>query len=742
MSSTFSLKIPADIARTTLTAIRSLPGSKYNEETKCWVLRSVDIDVVANYLRDTHPLLAELLNTSPRFEKSRQYMEKLLDSFELSHATSADIDLYQPPGLALYPFQKAGVLFGMDKSRGGVLIADQMGCVSGKTMVSLQRNKTTNIVSVSKLYTMFHNLQNSGSDPTFHIRCLKDDHFGPWPMRDIIYTGVKDVIRLRTKSGKFLVATSDHKIRVKEGWAELGQLKVGDTIIVNGAGVCVKCGQKKTDIITYSHAKYKGYCRSCMYAQRDWDNMQEGKEIIMVPMEDEVLSLQSGGKTDVYDIVMEDPYRNFIANGIVVHNCGKTPQALSIINNLGIKTALIVCPNIAKINWWREAKKWLDRHEWINLITAENKYSIGEAGEGVISIINYNILPKYVDRLAKIKYECIIADEAHFIKNERTDRAKAVYKISKHIPKKIALTGTPMSNGRPIDLWGIIHWLDPKTWIRKLDFELRYCNAHRGYWGWENTGASNLEELQTILRSTLMIRRLKKDVLNELPPKQRTVIEIPADKRSAFIVALREEDKYKGEVERMLAKAKAAPSPNDYLSIMKELSSQMDKLSKSRKELALAKMPEVISFVQTIVDEGEKVIVFAHHREVTEGIYKHFKPYSRIAIGGDDPKTRQQGIDDFQKDPEVKVWVGSFLAAGTAINLTAAHTIVMAELMYDPASMDQAEDRGHRIGQTNAVQIYYMVLEKSIDSRIAELLVSKMDMITEALDDRSALEKY
>lgn len=552
MSDTFTLKIPTDIARTTSMAIRSLPNAYFNSVTGRWTFRSLDIEILANHLRGTHPLLADLLNSSPRFESARNHIEKLVESIVLSHATDIDIDLYTPPGLSLYPFQKVGVHFGMDKDKSGVLIADQMGC-------------------------------------------------------------------------------------------------------------------------------------------------------------------------------------------------GKSPQALSIINNLGIKTTLIVCPNVAKVNWLRESKKWLDKQNWIHIISAENKLSISEAGKGVVSIINYNMLPKYADRLSKVPFECIIADEAHFIKNEKSARSKAVYSVAKKIPKKIALTGTPMSNGRPIDLWGIISWLDPKTWLRKHDFELRYCAGKMGYWGWENTGSSNESELQSILRSTIMIRRLKKDVLQELPAKQRTIIEIPKDKNYIFLSALKKEDKYKNQVERLLQKAQDANSPQEYLDIMRSFSLSFEsdqEMAKIRKETALAKLPEVLSFIQSIVEQGEKVVVFSHHRDVTTAVYNHFKPYSRIAIGGDNPKDRQQGIDDFQKKEDVSVWVGSFTAAGTAITLTAASIVVMAELMYDPASMDQAEDRLHRIGQVNSVQVYYLVLEGSIDARIAELIVSKMDMIAKVLDGENSQDNF
>ena len=727
MSSTFRFRFPKDIPRETYNKIRGY--SSYDGDS--WVFNSIELQTLAEDLRPSHPIMAHLLLTSPRFEPARQYVEGLLDTIELSRATTTDFKIEEPEGYSLWPFQRVGVQFAMDKDRPGVLIADQMGCIAGATEIKYQRCKGTSTCTVSQLYSLFHRLKNDDDHHAFRVRCLKDDYFGPWPIQNVVYSGQKQTLQLLLESGKFLVATPDHEILTPSGFVRLDSLEPGDLVVTNGVPSCRKCGST-VSIVTYEHAKHRGMCR--------------GREIVMVPDQERVVGVYPSKVVDTYDIMMKDPYRNFVANGIVIHNCGKTPQALSTVHNLRMTTGLIVCPNIAKINWYREARRWLPDQDWIQILSSDTPEVVGQIGRGVVVITNYEALVKYKDRIKRHKWEYIISDEAHFIKNEKSQRSKAVYEIGKRIDKKICLTGTPMSNGQPIDLWGIIHWIDPSTWPKKREFQMRYCGPERDYWaygGYSFTGSSNESELQTILRSTTMIRRLKKDVLKDLPPKIRTVVEIPRDKRSIFTQALKAEKQHSDDIDRLLHRAEQARSPAEFIKVMNSFSFRNEmELNKVRLDTAKAKLPDVIRFIEGLVSEGEKVVVFAHHREITQGIHHHFGRKSRMVIGGVEGRERQEAIDDFDQRDDVRVWVGSYLAGGIAINLTAATTVVAAELMYDPGSMDQAEDRCHRIGQMKSVNVYYCVLEQSIDAKIAQMIVKKMDVTKMVLDGEGAHDQF
>ncbi|MDD5719965.1 MAG: SNF2-related protein, partial [Candidatus Krumholzibacteria bacterium] len=213
---------------------------------------------------------------------------------------------------------------------------------------------------------------------------------------------------------------------------------------------------------------------------------------------------------------------------------GKTIQALGVINALDIRRVLIVCPASLRINWAREARKWLCRRREICIVNEKNTVLAGAE----IVICNYDRVWDYWDRLAAVHWDLLIGDEAHYLKNPKSQRAKASLggmiktalgnKRKRGIAASAArlrlLTGTPILN-KPIELYPLLKALDRERWGQAwLWYATRYCAATRQRVGrdkevWDTSGASNLDELQRILRGTVMIRRRKMDVLKDLPPK-------------------------------------------------------------------------------------------------------------------------------------------------------------------------------------------------------------------------------
>ncbi len=141
-----------------------------------------------------------------------------------------------------------------------------------------------------------------------------------------------------------------------------------------------------------------------------------------------------------------------------------------------------------------------------------------------------------------------------------------------------------------------------------------------------------------------------------------------------------------------------------------------------------------MEFIENVLENEDKVIVFAHHLEVLHEIYEHFKDKAVILTGESSLKERDEAIQKFQNDPNIRVFVGSIRAAGTGITLTASSTVVFAELDWTPAVMTQAEDRAHRIGQTSEVSIYHIVIDNSIDAYIAEKLIEKQEYMDALLE--------
>lgn len=427
---------------------------------------------------------------------------------------------------------------------------------------------------------------------------------------------------------------------------------------------------------------------------------------------------------------------------------GKTPQSIGVINLTKPKTVLIICPATLKLNWQKELRRWLVDVYRIHVLNSGETFPT----QPEIVIINYDICAKYQDYIRAIEWDLFIADEAHYMKNPKAQRTVAILGKGKREPgvqakRKILLTGTPITN-RPIEIFPLVSYLWPAVFNNFFYFGKRYCNARSNGYGWDFSGADNLDELQNLLRSSGMIRRLKKDVLKELPPKTRQVVVIPSDTVSSLINKERQKSElFEEEIKRLKKAIKAAKAQKDedsYKNAVAGLrhtySIAFEEMAAVRKELAIAKIPFVIEYAQNMVDEGEKVVVMAHHRDVVDAIQEHFGLIGVKLYGGMKQEEKQGNVDRFQSDPSCKVFIGSISAAGVGITLTAASKMIFAELDWTPANMLQAEDRIHRIGQEENALIQQLVFDGSLDAKMAETLVYKMGIIEQALDRMEADE--
>jgi SWI/SNF-related matrix-associated actin-dependent regulator 1 of chromatin subfamily A len=433
---------------------------------------------------------------------------------------------------------------------------------------------------------------------------------------------------------------------------------------------------------------------------------------------------------------------------------GKTIQAVGVINaSPDAKRILVICPASLRLNWARELSKWLVTPRAICVIeSGKTKWPASPE----IVIVNYDLLKKFRKELRLAQWCIVIADECHAIKNSKAQRTKEIvgYRPKDKdkegwsaIPaaRRIFLTGTPIVN-RPVELWPIINFLDPGSWRNFFSYAKQYCGAVHNGFGWDFGGASNLQELQDRLRETVMVRRLKADVLTELPPKRRQVLPVPANGAEACIAAERaaearhEQALIAAQVAAQLAKA--AESDADYdaaVAKLRDLSNAaFAEISQMRHDTALAKAPYV---VEHVLAASGKVVVFAHHRDVIQALRDGLEaehPRSVVTLTGEDSmQSRQDAVDRFQSDEECRYFIGSIRAAGVGLTLTASSHVVFGELDWTPGAMSQAEDRCHRIGQTNSVLIQHIVLDGSIDARLANTLVSKQTVIDCALDKPS-----
>lgn len=432
---------------------------------------------------------------------------------------------------------------------------------------------------------------------------------------------------------------------------------------------------------------------------------------------------------------------------------GKTIQVIGLINHLNdvlkddfdskynrLEKVLIVCPAHLKLNWAKELKTWL---------CSNLTYGIADGSwfpkHHDIAVINYEILAKHELILQKTRWDLIVADEGHYLKNPNSQRSENFYALN--APRRIIVTGTPISN-RPKELFPLISWLRPDRFPKFITFAIRYCGAVKGEGDrWNFNGDSNLDELNARLRATLMIRRLKNEVLKDLPDKIRQVIELPAPRAARSLLAseLGAYDEREETLATLRAAIKEAKTANDtaaYDAAVRSFQSVtgqiLSSIAKVRKEVALIKAPLVAEHVRTIVDTGQKVVVFAHHHDVIDLIYDSFPKEMVVKLDGRDSAVeKDRSVQRFQNSSDCMVFIGALTAAGTGITLTAASTVVFAELDWVPGNLSQCEDRCHRIGQKNSVLVQHIVLENSLDFRIANRIVEKQYVIDAAMNNKS-----
>lgn len=442
---------------------------------------------------------------------------------------------------------------------------------------------------------------------------------------------------------------------------------------------------------------------------------------------------------------------------------GKTIQAIGIFNaDASIKTVLVVCPASLRLNWKREFERWAVRPVRVAVVSGGKAADWRAAGadQADVVIVNYDIAGKHRDRIDAREWDLLIGDEIHFCKNPDAQRTRAIFghrtkkgevkQTAIWARRRVFLTGTPIVN-RPAELWPLVQALDPEGLGRSFfGFAKRYCAAERNRWGWDFSGASNLDELQRKLRERFMVRRLKADVLAELPPKRRQVVELPANGAAGAVAEeLRIWESHREYIEQLELELAEAERECEGLADADEFKIEQirrrlgkakavafEEMSRARHAVAVAKAPKVAEAIREELEEIESVVVFAHHRDVVEILRSELADLGVVTVTGETTmEDRQAAVDAFQAGA-VRVFIGNIQAAGVGLTLTRSADVRFAELDWVPGNLDQAEDRCHRIGQTGSVLVKHYVLEGSLDSYMVDRIIQKQGVIRAALDEQ------
>ncbi|NLO21055.1 MAG: DEAD/DEAH box helicase [Syntrophomonadaceae bacterium] len=403
---------------------------------------------------------------------------------------------------------------------------------------------------------------------------------------------------------------------------------------------------------------------------------------------------------------------------------GKTIQALAWLElHPEKRPAIIVCPAHLKINWAREAEAGLSKPD-VEILQGKTPYQVKKD----IVIINYDILSSWVEELQKSNPQVLIFDEGQYIKSNKAQRTKAVKKLAKKIPHVIALSGTPIVN-RPIESWNILQVINKTVFPNYMEFARTYCDAKHNGFGWDFSGASNKEKLHQILTDTVMIRRKKADVLPELPDKLFSFIPMEMDNEKEYFKAEMNFIRFLKDTKGEEAAQKAGQA--EHLVKIEAL-----------KQLAVkGKMKQAIQWIRDFLEtNGNKLVVFAVHKVVVDALMEEFKDIAVKVDGSLSGTQRDESVQAFQNNPDVKLFVGNIQAAGTGLTLTTASAVAFLELPWTPGELVQAEDRCHRIGQKDTVNIYYLLADNTIEAEIATLLDEKKKVLEAILDGKEVEE--
>ena len=413
---------------------------------------------------------------------------------------------------------------------------------------------------------------------------------------------------------------------------------------------------------------------------------------------------------------------------------GKTPQAIRAADALGTLSILVICPAVAKINWYREFLAWQQIDRSVTIVDGKTQDFSAD-----VLIINFDLLTKPVfARLlaARRAFSILICDEAHYLKNRNAKRTRAVYgaKCDGHdgladwADRVWLLTGTPMPNTVD-ELWPMLRalWPDRIASRNYWSFFNHFAKTRETDWGPKVIGVKNGAELREIL-SPIMLRRKKAAVLKDLPAMRFSIVPIAGEAPAELETLERDLDQER--VEALLTEldtdGRIGPAMVDN-----------DLLSRVLRLTGMVKVAAAVQLLSDELDSGalKKVVVFARHRDVIGGLIKGLARFGVANVfGGLSAGQRQHAVDRFQTDPECRVFIGQVTAAGTAITLTAASQAVFVELDWVPATNAQAANRIHRIGQKDAVFVRALSLAGSADELVVRALVAKTRTINDVLE--------
>ncbi|MEY2514792.1 MAG: SWI/SNF-related matrix-associated actin-dependent regulator of chromatin subfamily A-like protein 1, partial [bacterium] len=408
-----------------------------------------------------------------------------------------------------------------------------------------------------------------------------------------------------------------------------------------------------------------------------------------------------------------DARRTFIADE---QGLGKTVEALAAIEADGAYPAIVVCPASLKLNWERETMKWLPHRE---VVVIDGRSAVPATGE--ITILNYEIVAAHRESLGRLKPRALIIDESHYVKNPQAKRTKAVRRLADAVAAdglRLALSGTPVLNHAD----ELVSQLRVIGRLAQFGSGAQFARRFRG--------ELSEERLHWHLRRSCFVRRLKSEVLPQLPAKRQVVVP----------VALGNEREYRLAEDDVIAWLRTQPLDLRELHAKIAATLRAERLAQLgtlQRLAARGKLGGALAWIGDFLESGEPLVVFARHIEVQQAVLARF-PDAAHLLGRDSTAARDASVAAFQSDGGPQLLIAATRVAAQGITLTRASNVAFLELEWTPAMHDQAEDRCHRIGQRDAVTAWYLLAANTIDETMATLIQRKRGIVAAVTDGQRA----
>lgn len=428
---------------------------------------------------------------------------------------------------------------------------------------------------------------------------------------------------------------------------------------------------------------------------------------------------------------------------------GKTAQAIRAADDVGAKRVCVICPSVARVNWAREFEKFSRFKRDFDIIDSQKP-----VWRPNTSLIFSYDLARHFSKLIAGPFDALILDESHYIVNPEANRTAEIYGangIVREAKRIWPMSATPAPNHAG-ELWAMLYTFGA-TKLTHAQFLDKFCDGvyMNGKMRVKGTKKAAIPELRAMLKP-FILRRKKEDVALNLPPIvfNDMIVEpgeviLDVDTPSSLSKYVIGSDQKLELYEKLMHEESLVQNIIDTVGLtgagLKMLEALAPSISTLRMYAGAQMMDPCAKIVREELSSGayEKIVIFAHHRDVIEGLRVRLNKFRPVTLyGGTPPEKRQLNIDNFQKNPYCRVFIGNIRAAGPSITLTAAHQVMFVEQDWVPGYNAQAAMRVHRIGQKYPVFVRFMSIAGGIHEKIAIALKRKTKELAEIFDQPGA----